>query len=252
MDRKVFKLPLSKAGLTKYPCPTCGKGVLRVKKDCFHSVETKQSASGHGHDAWEPQWIEYNFCCLLVCTNTTCKDTVSSSGTGSVNESYFYDEEGNTDIDYSDYFSPKIFSPHLKLFDISKNTPENIRDEIEKSFSLFFCDPSSSANHIRAALEHLLTYLKIKRFKTTDRRRGYLSLHRRIDLLPRKYDHVKDIFFAIKWLGNAGSHSHHEVSTDDVFDAYELMEELLVEIFSSKRKQAKSLAKKIIKKKGPK
>jgi hypothetical protein len=73
-----------------------------------------------------------------------------------------------------------------------------------------------------------------------------------MELLPKKYDHIKDIFFAIKWLGNAGSHSHQELTSDDVLDAYELMEELLVEIFEKKREKAKSLAKKINKKKGPK
>ncbi|MDH5545487.1 MAG: DUF4145 domain-containing protein [Gammaproteobacteria bacterium] len=253
MDRKSFKLPFRKAGFTKYLCPTCNKGFLRVKKGTFHFEEIRSSSRERRHsDYWEPEWMEYIYSCLFECTNTTCKDTVSSSGVGSVSQYYSYDEEGNPDVDYDDYFTPKYFTPHLRLFVPPKDTPETVDDEIESSFSLFFSDPPSSANHIRVALEHLLTHLKIKRFTTTNGRRSYLALHKRIDLLPRKYDHVKDIFFAIKWLGNAGSHSQHKVTTDDVLDAYELMDELLVEIFANKRKNAKSLAKKINKKKGPK
>jgi len=138
------------------------------------------------------------------------------------------------------------------MFSFPEETPDDVAEELGTSFALFFCDPSSSANHMRIALEHLLTHLRIKRYITSGGRRRYLSLHNRIELLPGTYEHVKDIFLAIKWLGNAGSHSQHEVSTDDVLDAYELMEELLAEVITSKRKKAKSLAKQINKKKGPK
>jgi len=252
MDRKSFKLPFRKIGVTKYPCPTCSKGFLKVKKNTFHFEETIKSSKIHHHEDWGPEWIEYLYSCLFECSNTVCKEIISSSGRGSVSEDYSYDEEGAYGIDYDEFFSPEYFTPHLKLFVLPTGTPESVSNEMENSFSLFFSDSSSSANHIRIALEHLLTHLKIKRFTTFNGHRNYLALHKRIELLPRKYDHVKDIFLAIKWLGNAGSHSQHEVTMDDVLDAYELMDELLVEIFANKRKQAKSLAKRINKKKGPK
>lgn len=252
MDRKIYKLPFNKVGVSKFHCPSCGKGLLKIKKDTFHFQETKGSTKAHQHEAWEPEWIDYIYSCLFECTNSACKDIVSSSGVGSVEQHYFHDEEGRPDYDYSDYFRPNFFTPHLKVFELPKETPEPVIEEIEKSFSLLFSDPSSSANHIRVALEHLLTHLKIKRFSTSNSKRKYLVLHKRIELLPRKYDHIKDIFFAVKWLGNAGSHSNHEVSLDDVLDSYELMLELLTEIFANNRTRAKFLAKKINKKKGPK
>jgi hypothetical protein len=171
---------------------------------------------------------------------------------GSVSENYGYGQDGYEEIFYDDYFTPRYFTPHLRIFSLPKNAPAEVAEEIENSFSLFFSDPSSAANHIRIAIENLLTHLKIKRYDTNRGRRTYLSLHKRIELLPRKFEHLKDLFFAIKWLGNAGSHSNKSISADDVLDAYELMDELLVEIISSKRKKAKSLAKKINKKKGPK
>lgn len=177
---------------------------------------------------------------------------MASLGVGSVTEYGGYDDEGNPDLEYIQSFNPNYFSPHLKIFEIPKDTPEAVLKEVSKSFSLLFCDPSSSANHIRVALEHLLTHLKIKRFATNNGRKKFLALHKRIELLPSKYDHIKDIFFAVKWIGNAGSHNNHEVSLDDVLDSYKLMNELLVEIFSTNRTQAKSLAKKINKRKGPK
>ena len=56
---------------------------------------------------------------------------------------------------------------------------------------------------------------------------------------------------AVKWLGNAGSHSGTTVSAEDVLDAYELMEKLLAEVFNEESKKLKALAKKIIENKGP-
>ncbi len=252
MDRKLFKLPFRENGITKFPCPSCNNGVLKVKKDTFHSEETKASLRAHNHPEWGPEEIDYIYSTLFECSNSACKDTVSSSGKGYVEQDWYYDDEGSTQVDYDNEYIPKIFCPSLKFFQLPKNIPVVIGHEIYTSFSLFFCDPSSSSNHIRTALENLLTYLKIKRYSTSNGKRNFLSLHNRIALLPNKYDHVKDIFFAIKWLGNAGSHSQHTITKDDVLDAYELMEELLVEIFANKRNQAKSLAKKINKRKGPK
>lgn len=252
MDRTIFKLPFTKDGTTRYQCPSCSNGYLNVVDDLFSEKETKRSRDMHGHPEWGPEYFETVYSGVLVCSNTSCKEVVSSSGHGWDEEEYFYDDEGFPDRDYVRYYKPKIFYPHLRPFPIPKDTPDNVVSEIEKSFSLVFSDPSSSANHIRVALEHLLTHMKIKRFSTNNGRRTFLSLHKRIDLLPRKYSEIKDIFLAVKWLGNAGSHSNHSVTLDDVLDSYELTIELLDEIFSKKRKNAKSLAKKINKKKGPK
>ena len=252
MDRKIFKLPFTNTGVTRYQCPSCMSGFLQVKNGTFHQNETKNSLKAHDHPAWEPEWIEFIYSCLFECTNTACKAVVSSSGIGRVEEEYYQDEYGQTEQHYGEYFTPQYFSPHLKIFSCPKGTPEEVEKEIERSFSLLFSDPASSANHIRVALEHLLTHLKIKRYTRRNNKLHFVSLHNRIDLLPSKFDHIKDIFLAVKWLGNAGSHSAHEVTLDDVLDSYELIQELLDEIFSKKRKKAKNLAKKINKKKGPK
>lgn len=252
MDRKPYKTPFTKSSITKFLCPTCAKGFLKTKGDAFFYKETSDSLKAHGHDAWDPEWINYVYSCLFECSNSACKEVVSSAGTGFVDQDFFYDEDGNPDVEYVDYFRPVYFEPHLRFFEIPKAAPGPVVVEINKSFSLIFSDPSSASNHVRIALEHLLTDLKIKRFNTKNGKRLFLNLHQRIDLLPQKYDHVKDLFFAVKWLGNAGSHSSHEVTLDDVFDSYELLNEILSDFFENTRESAKRLAKKINKKKGPK
>ena len=253
MDRKSYKLPFTKDSLLKWMCPTCDKGVLRLKKDTLHTEETNNSIEARGHPAWDPDWIDYVYSCLLECTNPACKDTVANSGTGSVDYDVEYDDEvGDPHQVWKDFLSPRYFSPHLKIFISPKDTPDNVSEEIDKSFSLFFSDAPSAANHIRIALEDLLTHLKIKRYELRGSKRIFLALHRRIELLPTKYRHLQDLFFAVKWLGNAGSHSDRVVTMDDVLDSYEIMEEILQDLFVKKSKKVKRLAKKINKTKGPK
>ena len=224
MDRKIYKLPFRKTGITNFPCPTCGKGRLQVVQDKFHYEETKLSKQAHSHEAWAPDWIIYIYSCLLECSDAGCKDVVSSTGKGLVKLEYYeYDHEGNPVISYDEYFIPQYFTPHLKLLQLPKETPEEIVEEVNKSFSLFFADPDSAANHVRISLEHLLTNLKIKRYITNNGKRCHLNLHKRIKLLPKKYDHIQNLFSAIKLLGNAGSHSSKSMTTDSALDLYELI-----------------------------
>lgn len=96
-----------------------------------------------------------------------------------------------------------------------------------------------------------MTDLKVKRFEIVKHKQRSISLHRRIQLLPPKYAHLKEMILAIKWLGNAGSHSTETITRDDVLDSYELTEHILQEVYSSKKKKLVALAKHVNKKKGP-
>ena len=251
IDRKSFKSSFRGKGSTKWHCPTCGKGLLKVKADAFHSEQTRASRRARSSGDWEPEWIKYVYSCLLECNYTACEEIVSCSGVGSVTRDMGYDDKGEFYEDFRTFYSPKYFYPNLKIFNYPKKLPDEVTDELENSFSLFFCDPPSSANHIRMALENLLNHMNIKKYCYQNGKRKNLNLHGRIDSLPNKYHDIQDLFMAVKWLGNAGSHSGNTVSADDVLDAYELMEKLLTEVFDEPSKKLKALAKNINKKKGP-
>jgi hypothetical protein len=125
-------------------------------------------------------------------------------------------------------------------------------EEINKSFELIFCNPPSAANHIRIALENLLTYMKVKRYEIRKGKKIFVNVHTRIGLIPVKYQGIKEFCLAIKWLGNAGSHGYKNITLDDVMDAYEIMDEVLRELFEKKQEHIKKLVNTINKKKGPK
>jgi hypothetical protein len=59
------------------------------------------------------------------------------------------------------------------------------------------------------------------------------------------------MLFAVKWLGNAGSHDGEEANAGDVRTTYDLLEHALSEIYEAKGKKLKAVAKKVNKKKGP-
>lgn len=250
IDRKIYKFHFTKDNPPQWECPSCNKGILKVKKNSFSYNELKKSLDAHGTEGWEPERIEYIYSCQLICTNPACKDTIANVGTGSVDFEPVFDEDGQpVRIEYYDFFQPKYFLPHLNIFKITKNAPKIINSPIEESFKLFFTSPSSSANHLRIALEKLLDSLKVKKFETKNGKRLLINLHKRIDLLPAKYSKHKDLFFAIKWLGNSGSHSNN-IRIDDVMDAYDIFENILEEIFDNRTEKTKKIAKQINKNKG--
>ena len=92
MDRKLLKLPFRKNNSPDWVCPTCNKGILRIKEGTFHEEELRNSREAHSHEAWEPEWIEYVYTCMLICSNDKCKEVVVNSGTGSVDWDIVEDE----------------------------------------------------------------------------------------------------------------------------------------------------------------
>lgn len=245
VDRKTYKVPFSKDNPSQWTCPSCNKGILNGKKGSFVFNELKESIKAHQENWTAPEDTQYTYSCQFICTNPTCGETVVNVGIGSVDVEPTYNSNGEPDKwDYYEYFEPKYFIPHLNIFEIAENTPITVKESIHESFKLFFTSPSSSSNHLRVALEKLLDSLKIKRFGTNKGRRIPISLHKRIDLLPNKYSDFKDLFWAVKWLGNAGSHSD-DITIDDVMDAYDIFEIVLDELFDNKTQKTRKLAKRI-------
>lgn len=252
MDRRALKVPFTRESTPDWSCPRCSKGLLKFVDGRFHAEERKDSREAHGHEAWDPDWIEYVYSGLLQCRNENCGEFVSNSGTGGVDIDVVVGDDGELEQVWRDFFRPKYFEPSLRIIDIPVECPDSVSAPLQESFRLFFGSPAAASNSVRIALEALLTELGVKRFNTKNSRRILLSLHFRISLLPPKYSELRELLLAIKWLGNAGSHAESAVTIDDVMDAYELIDHVLQELYTQKAKKAKALAKLINKKKGPK
>lgn len=189
--------------------------------------------------------LKYTFSAIFKCSNNSCEENFSSCGQGKVIEEINDLPEG---ITYIELLEPEYFFPHLEIFPIPVNCPKSVAEEIRSSFRLFFCDSSASANHIRKAVENILTDKGIKRFK--GRERVSITLHQRIRLYETKDKDIAEQLFAIKWLGNAGSHSGL-LFKDDVLDAYEILETVLDDLYVGHKKSIKKKVLLVNKRKGP-
>lgn len=246
--RDLYCQSFSKDAAPNWPCPRCGGGHLRLKPESLSSSWTANTNEASNHEAFEACWVEQRFVALLKCDNEKCKEPVVVAGTGTVEE---WPGERFAETLYEDVFVPTYVFPSPKLIDIPPNAPSAVVEELHQAFIASWSDFSSASNRIRSAAERLLDALKIP--KTTlnkNRKRVPLPLHSRIKKTQTKYPQTHQWLFAIKWLGNAGSHST-ALSRDDVFDALDIFEAVLHELYSGHRQKIEKLAAHVNARKGP-
>ncbi|MFY7938069.1 MAG: DUF4145 domain-containing protein [Flavobacterium sp.] len=232
----------------EWHCPNCGAKSLEILKDKFVSEETQDSRNMRlKDDNWETNWIELNISGQMQCKN--CKEFVFFIGKGNPEEFGYYDPQIDDYVqEVQTSFIPLYVYPTIHIFEIPEKCPTIVKDGIIESFNIYWTDLESCANKIRISLEHLMDSFKIKKFTlSSQRKRIPLTLHSRINLFP--ISEVKDILLAIKWIGNAGSHSKTSLETIDIIETYKLYEFALQKIYGDEKEIAK-IAKQIIEKKG--
>jgi hypothetical protein len=243
MDRKLWTQLLTKTACPAWPCPVCHKGtVALVPKSLIHK-ETIESKRAHSHEAWEPEWISYTFTAWGQCGHGSCKQEFAIAGTGGIEPEF-----GPEEIDWADYFSPKICRPMPDIFDFPAKCPVEVTQELRAAFELLWSHHAACAGRIRVALECLMNHLGVSRRKKDKNGKFYdLQLHQRIEDFAKSQPVIGAQLMALKWLGNSGSHDA-DVSKDDLLDAFEIMEHALGEIIDQRSARVAALAKKLTKK----
>jgi len=249
IDRDFWKrLGFSERNPPSWPCPNCHKGVLVLVPGTLHRGQTAESIKYCRHEGYDPDGWSGRFTALCKCSNPNCEDVVSVLGWSY--EHMCYEESCTWPAHVA-----TLFDPPLHPFQIHNKCPKEIAAEIVESFRLFSIDPPGAMNHLRKAVEILLDHLKVPRFTLTTKngkkRRHQLSLHHRIEKLAatKAGAALASRLLAIKWIGNAGSHG--EIVQDDVFDAFDLFDDLMHTVFAKREKTIADLAKQINKRKGP-
>ena len=242
-----FKTNFTEDKLPAWNCPSCFTGLFQLSN--FKFAETSQSVQWRKRPEWEPEYIQYTFSGSLVCIK--CGEFVAFSGNGferfvnnydNINDEYFEDN-------FSE-FTPTNFFPPLQIFQINSNCPENIKQLLNDSFSLFWIDLNSCANKIRISLELLMDYLKVRKTVIDKNgKRKKITLHNRILLFGEKNKEVSKIFFAIKWIGNEGSHNGN-LSKKDIIENYNMLQLALDKIFDNNEKKIMKIVTEINKRKG--
>lgn len=137
------------------------------------------------------------------------------------------------------------------MIDIPAQCPSAVADELKRAFIASWGDFAAAGNHIRTAAEHLLTALRVKKTATgRTGKKSWMALHARIEKAEARHPKVSQSLFAIKWLGNAGSHSG-ELTREDVYDAPDIFETVLHELYVNHAKAIEKLVTAVNRRKGP-
>jgi len=245
---KWYTITFTEDSIPPLQCPHCYKGVLKLITKNFIIQETKASEIASKDDFWDPEFSDYIFSGLLVCSS--CEEYVAVLGTGRLNSANHYDRISETlDNEYFKVLTPLFFYPALHIFQIPSVCPKDIREEVVQSFPLFWTDLAACANRIRTSVEVIMSQQGVPKTKKVETGRRRFTLHQRIELFKIKNPEVAELFLAIKWIGNKGSHLG-KLDRGDILNAYELLEHSINKLFDKSEQRIKRLSEKINKRKG--
>ncbi|NBJ35191.1 DUF4145 domain-containing protein [Serratia fonticola] len=222
----------------EWPCPACGQKTLQIIKTSFVCMNTMASRSAIGEDWFEPEMDSSVFSCMAECSRQPCREVVACIGDSGW-EMQSDDEYGEQLVQW---YQPKNFVPTLFPFVIPDKCPDEISKPLNASFSVYLSQPGSAANLIRITVERLLTAIGIPEVNGNGKR---IVLHKRLESLTGVYASYKETLMAIKFLGNAGSHTYDEVQVNDTEDAFEIMSYVVTDLFSGRKESVDILAKRL-------
>jgi hypothetical protein len=261
INRDIWLNSFLKNHFPNWNCPYCGTGVLRPTSNSFHyweSADSRKIGKKYMRELNYPfdtegqmlgmELSDYRYSVLLKCNNAYCQEHITSCGGGYVVEEY---SPEISDTFFYDKFYPIFFYPSIEIFSVSEKCPKEVINQIKSSFKLFFADPPASANYVRKAVDSILTDKKIKRLTINPKGKKIpINLHNRISEFEKKNPTVSKKLFAIKWLGNEGSHTD-KITKNDVLDAYEILEEVIDDLYVGYKKLIEKKINKINKSKKP-
>ena len=248
VDRALHLRPLTEKAAPAWRCPTCQSGHLRLMPKSILSIQTAETKQAANEQWFDADHVRLRFAAVLVCDNGSCGEPASLSGTGSVSEEPDDDIQNSV---YVEYFVPDHFRPSPALIDIPAQCPSEVAEELKLAFIASWGDFAASGNHIRTAAEHLLTALRVRKTVTAKTgKKSWMTLHARIEKVEASHPTVSQSLFAIKWLGNAGSHSG-ELTRENVYDALDIFETVLHELYVNHARAIKKLVTAVNRRKGP-
>ncbi|EGJ8833972.1 DUF4145 domain-containing protein [Escherichia coli] len=223
----------------EWPCPACGQKTLIIDSESFYTKSLLESRRAQNEEWFEPYMDEKVFSCMANCSRVNCGEVVVCIGKGGWEEEW---DDEMRHVEHFIWYEPMSFIPTLHPFALPGECPEEIAGPITASFSVYLSQPGSAANLIRISVERMLTAIGIPEHNDKQMR---IFLHHRIELLDGQYTPYKDTLMAIKFLGNAGSHTYDEVTTGDIEAAFEIMEYIVNDLFSGRKESIDVLTRRL-------
>lgn len=250
---------------TIFGCPHCNNGKLILLKDNYIKKQYKWSEKKSevydnkgnycGYDIYKDVSLISG---VLICNNKDCNEITAFNGEIHGGEIPVFCEEMDREIDADVYHLNFIYlNPPIHIIPIHREYPDIIQKLLKESYSLYWNHSSSCVNKLRIIVEEILDYLRIpkkEKIKSGKNRGKFknLSAHGRLGILKKKvkYEKLSKFLLAIKWIGNEGSHSHVDLSTEELLEVYNILQEALDLIYIKTDEKLKKRVDEINKKKG--
>jgi uncharacterized protein DUF4145 len=224
-------------------CPHCGS-IASYQKDETKTYPTHASYVAVDIAGSDPDSYQGAMIGQCRCNNRECQEFVHFIG------SYVTERDDSDDPPvFLQKFVIKFFFPAVPLIRIPPATPEVVASLLRRSFTVAFTDQSASGNLLRSSIEALLTKHRVARFVTSHGRRHRLTLHQRIARLPSRFRSKTDPLSALKWIGNAASHS--ELSVEGLRLAFEILQRLLEDLYGTEERELKKAIRRVNRRRKP-
>src|SRR5690554_6801807 len=213
-------------------CPSCREGYIGFSSPT--EDESHDSASARSHPAFEPEWISGTFIVRGQCENPKCQQVVH--GTGNYRVAYSRKSNRDNEFEYqephSSFYTLTHLHPPMVIMPIPKSAPDEVREGVLRASRVLFADPGLAATALRATVERFLTSEGISTTRSTGQ---FRNAHERIkewrDADPNRSS-VANLFFAVKWLGNAGTHEDSDLTTMEVLNGARVLDEAFHRLFT--------------------
>ena len=149
-----------------FACPKCKQGTVILEQD--KSTVLIEHNYGEIEDVLDNHGLATSYLKTIAetykCTENNCDGRIIliRDEVGLLNKlnepSWIFEHEH-----YIIKNAVKYVDPPINIFEIPENTPQNIKEVLITSFSLFWIDLDSCANKLRVSIELLLTNLNIKK-----------------------------------------------------------------------------------------
>ena len=236
--------------VTEYKCPHCQKGYL--KRDSFYEKQYLSSIkkgtsiiNEDGEEEYDDSYYLGNILGFLKCP--FCDELTSFVGETKYYLNYYDEIEV---LEKGIFF--KYFVPQIHIIELKNEYPEELKEILLESFSLYFSSYSACVNTLRILLEKLCELYEIKSIQDNGKYKSLNNKLKELKELGKISDDTIEFLEAIKWIGNDGSHSLEIINKEHLDLAYRFVKKVLDEIYPSQddSEELKFLAKEINKNKG--
>jgi hypothetical protein len=239
VNRSIWRTKFAKDSFPGLPCPRCPQGKLKLVPNSLSITEPPFSKADHSHPDFEPSWVEGRFVARMECDETKCGEIVFMVGDTEYVEAYL--EEG----EYSgleEVLQARGVFPAPPLFRIPNGVPRSVAQHLRLAFQLFWTDIPSCVARLRTSVELMLDEENVAKEQLSKKtgKMVRLALQERIVQFERQTTGTgaADSLHALRNIGNLGTHGSG-VSHEALFDAVDVLEDVLLGVYEKKSIKAK-------------